>query len=439
MRNRMLVAGIALLLAASPAAADDWPQFRGPKRDGLSAEKNLLTVWPKTGPKLAWTFKNAGLGFSSAAIVSNIYYTCGTRGDNEIVLALDAADNGAELWTAKIGPIVNASDNAQWGDGPRSTPTIDGNRLYALGSQGDLVCLEICVAPPGAKELWRKNLAKDLGGEMMSGWGYSESSLVDGPHVIVTPGGPKGTLAALDKMTGTVVWRSKELTNLAPYSSIMAADFHKVRQYVQTSYIDEKKGGVVSGIGANDGKLLWSQSIFKGHSYAIAPNPIIKGNRVYVTSAGGCHLFEIDANQKAKELYSKANQKNLKSNHGGVVLMGEHIFGHSEDLGWVCQELATGNGVWDERAELESGSGATIGAAGKLYLYTDAGIAGLVDADPKGFSLVSSFKIPQRSQFPRTRTSSKSARAWAHPAIANGHLYLRDAEFIFCYDIRDKK
>lgn len=441
MKTRLLLVGIAALLFGSFAHVDDWPQFRGPQRDGVSAETGLLKDWPKGGPKLAWSFKNAGLGFSSMAIADGKLYTLGSRGDDEVVLAFDAA-KGAELWTMKLGPIVNGSENAVWGDGPRSTPTIDGKHLYALGSQGELVCLEISGGQP--KEVWRKNLVKDFGGEMMSGWGFSESPLVDGKLLVVTPGGTAGTLAALDKLTGAVVWRSKELTHLAPYTSIMATDIHGVRQYVQTSCKEVKKGGFVSGISAADGKLLWSEPIFKGSAYLIASNPLIKGNLVYHSTGDDsheCHLFEIGKDNKVKEKYSKASQKNMKNNHGGVVLVGDYVYGYSDGRGWTCQEFAKGTLKWEEPGDpVCNGSGATISAGGMLYLVSDLGEVGLADADPKAFNLVSSFKMPQLSKFPASkRTTSKNSKVWSHPAVANGYLYVRDAEFIYCYDIRDKK
>jgi outer membrane protein assembly factor BamB len=440
MKTRLPLAGIVLLLGSFVTAAD-WPQFRGPQRNGVSAETGLLKEWPKDGPKLAWSFKNAGLGFSSMALIDGKLYTLGSRGDDEIVLALDAL-KGTELWTARIRPVVNAPDNLQWGDGPRATPTIDGKHLYALGSQGDLVCLDISAAAP--KEVWRKNLVKDFGGEMMSGWGYSESPLVDGKLLIVTPGGEQGTLAALDKVTGAVVWRSKELKQLAPYTSVTAADINGVPQYIQSSYVDEKEGGYLNGFAAKDGKLLWSQRIHKGHLYLIASNPIVKGNLVYQSTgdeAAVCHLYEIGADNTVKERYSKANQKKLKNNHGGVVPVGDNVYGYSDSQGWVCQDFATGKSQpWADRTELTGNSSGTIIAAdGMLYLYTDLGEAGLVKADPKAFDLISSFKIPELSKYPRMRKTSSGAKVWSHPAIANGHLYLRDCELIFCYDIRGKK
>jgi outer membrane protein assembly factor BamB len=432
--NRVLAA-LFLLALAPVLRADDWPQWRGPRRDGVSLEKGLLKEWPKKGPKLAWQFKDAGLGFSSFAIRDGKLYTLGSRGDNEIILALDAA-NGKELWTAKIGPIVNAPDNSTWGDGPRATPTLDGNLLFALGSQSDLVCVDLAK---GA-EVWRTNLEKNYGGKMMTGWGYSESPLVDGDHLFVTPGGDKATFIALDKKTGKLVWQCTDVKQAAPYSSAMPADFDGVHQIVQLSYIaGTGSGGFLNGIDAKTGKLLWQTQIFKNDSYLIAPTPIVTDKYVYDTSAnGGSHLYEIKGD-KAIDKYKgplAKNVKNLKSAHGGVVLIDDHIYGHSDVFGWVCQELLTGKQAWNEREELKTTSGSTTAADGMLYLYTDSGECALVKADPAAFSIVSQFTIPERSAFQKSRPTSRSAKSWSHPVISGGHLFLRDAELIYCYKIK---
>jgi outer membrane protein assembly factor BamB len=306
-----------LLLSATVAGAADWPQWRGPDRSGVSGETGLLKAWPKDGPKLLWTFKNAGIAHSSFAVVADTLYTLGTRGDSEIVIALDAK-KGEEKWTVKIGPIFDATGN--WGHGPRSTSTVDGDRLYALGSDGDLVCVDL-----GAKkEVWRKNLPKDFGGEMMTDWGFSESPLIDGDTLICTPGGAKGTLVALNKKDGSVRWQSAELTYKAPYSSAVVATVHGVRQYVQNSFGGDTDGGYVSGFRAKDGKVLWTAKTFKGESYDIGPTPIVRDNLIYATTYNpvtGCHLFEIGMDFKPRDLYSKKNQKVMKNNHGGVVVV----------------------------------------------------------------------------------------------------------------------
>jgi outer membrane protein assembly factor BamB len=432
---KRILALLSLLTTATLLSAEDWPQWRGPKRAGVSDEKGLLQAWPEKGPKLVWTFDDCGLGFSSFSVVGDRLYTMGARKEETYVIAIDAG-MGKQVWSAKVGKIFTYSGN-YWGDGPRSTPTIDGDLLYALGGHGDLVCLQT----KDGKEVWRKNLVKDFGGEMMSEWGYSESVLVDGPNVICTPGGKTGTLAALDKKTGEMKWRSKELTAKAPYSSIMPATLAGVRQYVQAGYIDDIQGGILSAVAADDGRLLWSESIFKGSSYAVAPTPIIKGDQVYMTSGygGGCHLFEITAagdKLAAKELYSSKNRKTMKNTHGGVVLVGEHIYGHSERLGWVCQEFKSGDVVWMERFDLPSQSGAITYADGNLYLYDEEGNAALVKANPEKWELISKFEIPQKSKLMEGRPTSRSAKIWAHPVVANGRLYLRDQEFIFCYDVK---
>lgn len=434
--NRRVWLSALLLVCTSLAHADDWPQFRGPDRTGISKETGLLKSWPKDGPPLVWSFKEAGLGFSSCAIVDGALYTLGTRGEDEVVLALDAK-SGKELWTAKIGPIFTFSGNT-WGDGPRSTPTVDGSVLYALGGQGELLCLDISQK---GKEVWRKNLIKDFGGEMMTEWGYSESPLVDGDKLICTPGGPRGTLACLDKKTGALVWQSKDLTHKAPYSAPIVTQIHGQKVYIQNSYVDENTGGFNNGFDAKTGKLLWSYSIFKHHSYAIAPTPIVKDNLVYVTSGygGGCHLLEVDPEFKVKDLYSKKAQKAVKNTHGGVVLIDGHIYGHTEPKAWVCQEMKSGAIAWFERDKFPCSSGTLIAAEGKLYLYTDEGEVALVEADPKAFNEISSFKIPELSKYPQMRGTSRSSRVWNHPVIANGFLFLRDNELIFCYDIRAKK
>jgi outer membrane protein assembly factor BamB len=445
MKTRSLVACCCLLIGPF-ALADDWPQYRGPDRSGVSKEKGLLKAWPKGGPKLLWTYRDAGIGFSSMAISKGVVYTLGTDLDgkdgktfvnDEYVIAIGEKD-GKEKWRVKIAPLFTGSG---YGDGPRSTPTIDGNRLFALSGAGQFVCVDI-----GEKKIvWGKHLVKDLGGVLMDRYGFSESPLVDGKLLICTPGGPKGTLAALDKTNGNIVWRSKDLVNTAPFSSAVAAEIHGVRQYIQCSYDATlgKENAVVSGIDANTGERLWSGTIFKGTNdlRGISAAPIVAATQVYVTTdIKGCQLFEIDKNQKATALYTKMKTtRNVRNAHGGVVLIHGKIYGHTEPGMWICQDLKTGGIEWDDNVQLKCASGAVIAADGKLLLYTDRGQVGLVDADPdpkKGFNLISSFEIPVKSNIPAIRPSSGKAQIWTHPAIANGVLYLRDHEYIFAYQIK---
>jgi outer membrane protein assembly factor BamB len=426
------LAWLLALVCVSPALAADWPQFRGPDRTGISAEKGLLQSWPKEGPKLLWTYRDAGLGFSCPIVVGDRIYTMGGWDDGEYLLCIDMKKQ-KEAWRIKVGKLFTYGN---WGDGPRSSPTVDGDMVYALGGHGDLVCVKT-----DGKEVWRKSFDKDFAGEMMSEWGYSESPLVDGKWLIVTPGGAKGTLAALDKKTGNVVWRSAGLTHGAPYSSVMISNAAGVKQYIQTGYLVKEEEGFVSGFDAATGKPLWTQQMFKKHSYAIAPTPIIDKDSVYVTSGygGGCHRFEItkgDKGLEAKEKYSDKAQKSMKNTHGGVVLIDGNIYGHSEGLGWSCQELKSGKILWNDRVSLECRSGAIMAADGRLYLLGDDGEVVLLEISAKDWSETGRFKLPEASKLRQTRETLASAAVWTIPVLANGRLYLRDQELIFCFDVK---
>ncbi len=428
---------LVTFLAAAFANAADWPQWRGPERTGVSKETGLLKKWPDKGLTPIWTYRETGQGHSSFSVVGGKLYTCGTRGEDDIVLALDAS-TGKELWHAKLGPLFTFKKNI-WGDGPRSTPTIDGDRLYVLGGYGDLVCLDIANQ---GKEVWRKHLAKDFGGEMMTEWGYSESPLVDGDLLICTPGGPQGTLAALDKKSGAAVWRSTKLTHKAPYSSPMKATIQGVPQYIQCSYVDiESSGGFVSGFSVKDGSVLWSEKFFDGDSYNISTTPIISGDIVYVTTGNGhgCRAFQFGADLKPVQIIAKANQNKFKNNHGGVVLVDGNIYGHSENSVWACQELKKpGKILWTEKDDLKARSGSIASAEGMLYCLSQEGQVGLVEANPKAWTKISEFELPEKSKLRETLVTARQSGVWAHPVIANGHLFLRDTELIFCFDIRAK-
>jgi outer membrane protein assembly factor BamB len=436
MSTRSLALPTACLLAfAGPLLAADWPQFRGPDRTGKSAEKGLLQSWPKDGPPLLWTYRETGIGFSAPAIVGDRLYILGARGDTSYVLALDVK-TGKEVWHKKLGPTFTFKGN-QWGDGPRSTPTVDGKVLYALGGYGDLVCLETDTG----KEVWRLNLPKDLGGEMMSMWGYCESPLVDGDRLLCAPGGAQGTFAALDKKTGKVLWRSKELTDKATYSSLQIATINGVRQFVGLTYVDDNKGGSATGL-KEDGRVLWYAPIFPWQSYCVVCMPVIKGNLVYGSEESGCQALKITGGKdkmEAQPLFTGRTKKALKDVHGGLILLGNHVYGHSKGGAWVCQEIKSGKVAWQDREKLEGQSGSVTYADGRLYLYSDEGVAVLLSPSPEGWNETGRFALPQKSKVTEERATFQHARIWTYPTVANGRLYLRDQELLFCYDIRATK
>jgi len=429
----------SLAMAEAPArpgaaaTAAEWPQWRGPDRTGVSSETGLMKSFPSEGPKLAWTFKDAGNGYSGVAVVDGTVFAAGSASDkgDEFVFALDAA-TGKERWRT---PIQNAQRlspyTSSYGGGPRCTPTIDGDRLYVLGSQGDLVCLET----GSGKLVWQKSLTKDLKGQIMSMWGYSESPLVDGDLLICTPGGNQGALAALDKKTGEVRWRSTDSSAKAAYSSIIIAKVGDIRHYVQLT------ADGPAGFDPKDGKLLWKEKVTRWNVASI-PTPIFRDNCVYVTSAygSGCGLIKLTPNGqggiKSEVVYAK---NKIENHHGGMVLVGDNVYGsmgnaNSKDtLPFICQNFKTGEIAWQTRNELEPSS--VIAADGKLYCYgQQTGTLVCIEANPKKFTETGRFTIPA--------TSNRRARQggiWTHPVIADGKLYLRDQELLYCFDLRDAK
>jgi outer membrane protein assembly factor BamB len=415
------------LIGALACRAADWPQWQGPDRTNVSKETGLLKSWPKEGPKLLWTFSQAGIGYSGPAVVGNRLFTMGARGESEFVIVLDVA-TGKELWAKPIGPTFTFKDN-QWGDGPRSTPTIAGERIYALGAQGELVCLDA----ESGKLLWHHNLYKDYDGSVMDnygvpkvGWGYCEGPLVDGNQVVVTPGGDNGLLIAFDKESGQELWHSKDAKGKAPYSSIIVAEIGGVRQYIQAM----DKGMV--GVAAKDGRLLWH---YKKEFTDMAINtPILHGNELFMTAGWnqGCNLIRIPSGDKKNEP-EKVYEKKYSNEEGGVVLVGEHVYGYFDNKGWVCLKFADGEEAWAEKSKL--GKGSLTCADGHIYCFSDTdGTIALVAVDPKQqWRETGRFTIPQKSE-----KRKPSARIWTHPVVANGRLYLRDQELIFCYEVRSK-
>lgn len=422
---------LASILMALSAAAADWPQYRGPNRDDVSAETGLLLSWPTGGPPLLWTYREAGIGYSGPAIVGDRLYTIGGRGEMEHLIALDltAVKDGtvAEAWATPIGKTFQWEGN-RWSAGPSSTPTVDGQFVYALGGNGDL----ICASAADGKEIWRKSLPMELeaqvnpigGGPKNLGWGFTWAPLVDGEKLICVPGGPRGTLAALDKKTGSVLWRSAELKDQAAYTSPMLAEFGGIRQFVVLT----NQG--VAGIAAEDGRVLWTYP--RRYSTEVVNSPIVSGEFVFVTvGAGqGCDLFRVKHDGGKFEAETVYSNKNLMNHHGNTVLLADHIFGFSEGKGWICLKLADGEIAWSEPRKLPAG--AITYAGGRFYCYSENdGTAVLIEPDTTTWKETGRFKIPEQSA-----QRKPNGRIWTPPVVANGRLYLRDQELLFCYDVK---
>ena len=402
---------MAIFTASPSAIYADWPQWQGPNRDGVSTETGLLKRWPKDGPPRVWMFEQCGLGYSGPAIVGKRLYTMGARGDTEVLLAVDV-DSGDELWATPIGETLGNN----WGDGPRGTPTVDGDFIYALSAKGNLAC----VAADSGNVIWTKSM-EEFGGAIPT-WGYAESPLVHEDKVICTPGGEKGAVVALNKADGTLIWQSADVKSGAHYASCVLAQRPEGVECVQL--LPDQ----VVGLDVKTGATWWTQPW--PNPTAAIPTPIIADQFVYVTSGygAGCKLIEVGPGHAAKEIYA---DKTMKNKHGGVVLIDGHLYGHSDGVGWVCQELQSGEQAWRERDALEMG--AVTAAEGKLYCFgEDTGDVVLVNASPKGWQEVSRFTLS-----PQSDQRKPAGRIWTHPVICDGKLYLRDQNLLYCYDVRD--
>jgi outer membrane protein assembly factor BamB len=409
-----LVAGILFFAGtqAPTTRAEDWPQWRGVNRDAISHEKGLLQEWPKAGPRQAWKVTGLGKAFSSVSIADGKIFTMGDLDGpdkGEVVIALQAS-GGKKIWSAKVGE--------PWaGGGPRCTPTVDGDRVYALSAHGDLVCFTTAAG----KELWRKNLPKDFGGTVPT-WRYSESPLVDGDKLICTPGGSQATIVALDKKTGKSIWKCPvPQGDGAAYSSVVAADVNGERQYIQFL------GGGVVGVAAKDGKFLWRYDK-PANGTANCATPIVHDHFVFASSdygTGGA-LAKISQGSHAEVVYST---KSMKNHHGGMVLVNGYVYGanggNGETPALVCIDFKTGQLMWEER---KAGKGSIAYADGMLYYRDEEGKMLLVEANPEKYVERGRFDQPDHKDYP----------AWSHPAIANGKLYLRDQDVLLCYDIKKK-
>ncbi|HEX5272827.1 MAG TPA: PQQ-binding-like beta-propeller repeat protein, partial [Gemmataceae bacterium] len=430
MRTRAALALTACLLALS-ARADDWPQFRGPNRDNVSKETGLLKTWPAAGPKLAWTYANLGNGYSGPAVVGDTLYVLGTRDADEFLIALDLTKNPpTEKWPAvKIGPVFTWRGNL-WNKGPSSTPTVAGGHVFALGGQGNLVCVTTA-----GKEVWRKGMVSNLGGQINpiqspvpEGWGYTWSPLVDGDNVICVPGGPKGMVAALDAKTGNVVWRSKDLKQQATYSSPVISEAGGVRQVV----VMTQEGA--AGVSAKDGSLLWEYKREEPFGDIVAPTPIVKGDQVLITAGpgGGYDLIKLAKGDSKFTATAVVSDNKVENTHGDVVMVEDHVYGCSGEgrTKWFCINFKTGKVEWTAPTPGNKfGKASLLYADGHFYVLGDKGCVALMEATPAvKFKEVSGFQLPDESKIRPQRGG-----VWTHPVVANGKLYLRDQELLFCY------
>ncbi len=429
MRPIALCGSVVLLsvVATTALAADagEWPQWRGPGRDGKSRDSGLIGDWPEGGPPLAWKATGLGGGFSSVAVVGDRVYTMGDLEDGQHVIAVSRGD-GRRLWTTRVGP--------RWEDrylGPRSTPTVHGNRVWALSTEGEVVCLDA----KSGELAWKRSLPRDFGGFMMKAqgtyeWKFSESPLLDGERLLVTPGAKDAAIVALDARTGRTLWRSAipELgergADGAAYSSIVVSEAAGRRQYVQLI------GRGVIGVDAESGKFLWGYNRV-ANDVANIPTPIVDGDHVFVSTGygTGAALLRLEAKDggvAAKEVYF-LEADTIQNHHGGMILHDGYIYtGTAHNKGFpLAVEMRTGKVAWGPVRNEGKGSAAVAFADGRLYFRYQDGLMVLIEATPEEYREHGSFMIP-----------GVEHESWSHPVIAGGQLYLREQDTLYVYDLR---
>lgn len=426
--SRALCLTLASLVSV-PAFAADWPQWRGPDRDGRSPDTGLLQRWPEGGPPKVLSASGFGSGYSSLAIVGERIFTLGDHGEDQFLIAAERS-TGKVVWSTRIG--------AAWKDqfaGPRGTPTVSGGRVVALGTDGDLVCASVA----DGRILWRRNLAKDFGGHPMVvpsngyDWRFAESPLVDGDRVIVTPGGPEAALVALALADGKEIWRAKlpalgeRGADGAGYSSIVVSNGGGIRQYVQLM------GRGVVGIEAASGRFLWGYNRI-ANDVANIPTPLVRGDDVFVSTGYGTgtarlRLVRAGDGVKVEEVWFNAATV-AQNHHGNMILDGEHLYlGHGHNRGYpLALRTADGTPAWGPIETDGRNSAALVWADGKLVFRYQDGLMLMVAADPSEYRALGSFMIPDVEQ-----------ASWSHPVVIDGMLYLREQDALHVYDLRAKK
>jgi outer membrane protein assembly factor BamB len=420
MRAHWLVSlAVGLLIVSEgidAAYSADWAQWRGPQRTGVSTETGLLESWPEGGPPLVWHAKEIGDGYSTPAVVGDRIYLISNQGmDDEYVQALSAAD-AKQIWRTRIGK-VGPNQGPQY-PGSRSTTTVDGKLLYALGSDGDLVCLEA----DSGKVRWSRNLRSEFGGQPGK-WAYSESPLVDGKKLLVTPGGAEATIVALDKQTGETIWKcATPEADEAGYASIITVNAGGKKQYVQFL----AKGLV--GVDAETGKLLWRYERTAQGSPANIPTPVASNELIYSAagrSGGGLVKLDVEGDTvKADQVYFEPK---MPSSIGGSVKVGDYLYG-TNSQGLMCVKFDTGEVQWQNRSV---GAASVLAAEDRLYVNGDTGDVALVEITPEEYREMGRFSLPDQPDRGRSK-------AWAYPVLADGKLYLRDLGSLWCYDVSKK-
>ena len=410
-----------LLLAAATASAGDWPQWRGPDRDGHAAsDESMRTDWADRPPELLWDCEGVGRGYAGVSVVGDRLYTTGNLDDGQYLVCVSLSDH-AVAWKVRVSDSVPEHGYP----GSRSTPTVDGDLAYVVSSDGRIACVSLA----DEKVVWSRDFA-EWDGRMSSGWGFSESPLVDDGRVVFQPGGPSALIVACDKTTGKELWRSESFggdkgKDGAGYSSLVRTEAADVPQYVTLT----GRGAV--GVRASDGKTLWTYNRI-ANGVADIPTPVVWDDNVFVSNGygdGGSALLKLSASGDgvtAEERYWKSNGE-LQNHHGGVVRDGDRLYlGNKHNKGFpVCVDAMTGDLVWGGRIRGEGkGSAAVTACDGQLIFRYQDGIVAFIRMTPEKYDLLGSFKPKYQED-----------NSWSHPTVANGVMYLREQNRLLAYDV----
>ena len=384
----------------------EWKQFRGPERTGKSAETGLLQKWPDEGPGLLWSFEGLGRGFGSVSVADGSIYATGMIEKTGYLFAIDSS--GKLKWKTEYGQ--------EWtGDypGTRTTPTIDGERIYIMSGQGQVACFK----RENGDLIWKVDTLKKFDGKNIK-WGIAESVLIDGDMVFCTPGGKDATMAALNKYTGEAIWTTKGLSNLSAYCSPILTKIGEKKLLL--TLVKE----LIICVDSENGKVLWTIGHKTRNDIAAVTGLIPSQGQVYFTShaVGGTNIGLTEDGSNYKILWTS---KSLDCLHGGVISHKGNLYGSDSKGNWVCQEAGSGRVKFEEK--ILDAKGSITYADGMLYCYSEKGTLGLVRPSENEMELVSSFKI-----------TAGTNEHWAHPVVCDGRLYIRHGDALMAFDVKAK-
>ena len=389
-----------------------WPQFHGPARDNLSGDTGLLKHWPEDGPPLAWRVQGIGHGFATVSIGDGRIYTAGDLDGQTVISALDLS--GKILWQTANGPSYDQSH-----PGARVTPTFDKGRLYHLGD-GPIACFDAATG----RQTWSRNLFDEFGGRRPR-WGLAESPLIDGSRVICSPGSEEIAMVALDKQTGQTLWTCRGAADPPGYSSAILVEYGGLRQIVTMT------AEAAIGVAADNGELLWRYEHPAPYDVN-ACTPIHRDGRLILTGTWGrgATMLKLNVQGDRCTVEEVWRTKELDNEHGGVVLVGDFLFGHADGnhrkRHWACLEFETGGTAYSAKG-LPGNSGTLTYADGMLYCMGQKGDIAMVEAVPDDFRIINRFKLPPGE-----------GPYWAHLVVCGGRLYVRHSDTLYCYDVRDR-